>query len=124
MVQRCTNPNDQNFHNYGGRGITVARRWLRFENFLADMGVGDGLTLERRDNDRGYNKGNCYWADRRTQARNKRTNINVTMRGTAFVLSDALSLLGCTRSAFYYQRNKYGLTAQEVIDKWLLQKTE
>jgi hypothetical protein len=74
MVQRCTNPNDRGWKNYGGRGIAIEDRgWLQFENFLADMGEPPpGLTLERRDNDRGYCKANCVWATTVAQRHNRR----------------------------------------------------
>lgn len=73
MIQRCTNPKNKDWAGYGGRGITVCERWLTFENFLTDMGERpDGLSIERRNNDRGYGPDNCYWADALTQARNKR----------------------------------------------------
>lgn len=73
MIQRCNNSNAPNFHNYGGRGITVCERWLKFENFLADMGERpEGLTLERKDNNGNYEKDNCKWADAIEQHNNTR----------------------------------------------------
>jgi hypothetical protein len=75
MIQRCTNPNFKQWAHYGGRGITVCDRWRSFENFLADMGRRpQGLTLERENNDRGYEPGNCKWATRLEQRANRRPN--------------------------------------------------
>jgi hypothetical protein len=73
MIQRCTNPNRSNYAYYGGRGIVVSQDWLRFENFYADMGERPaGYSLERKDNDGHYIKGNCVWASKKDQANNRR----------------------------------------------------
>lgn len=73
MRQRCTNPKHSAFKHYGGRGITICKRWQKFENFYTDMGdPPDGLTLERKENNKGYNKKNCEWAPQKDQVRNKR----------------------------------------------------
>lgn len=82
MRARCNNPNNPAFGNYGGRGISVCESWGKFSNFIADMGEPEvGMTLEREDNDKGYSKDNCVWADRRTQSLNKRNNVLLTVDG-------------------------------------------
>lgn len=73
MIQRCTNPKNRDYKNYGARGITVCDRWRDFTNFLADMGEKpDGLSIDRIDNDGNYEPGNCRWATPAQQASNKR----------------------------------------------------
>lgn len=63
MKGRCLSPKHKAYPAYGGRGITVCEKWLKFENFLKDMGERpEGKTLDRKDNDKGYYKGNCRWA--------------------------------------------------------------
>ena len=78
MIQRCVNPRHRRYADYGGRGITVCDRWMKFENFLADMGEKpDGLTLDRIDNGRGYEPENCRWATYSQQNKNRRSWVKV-----------------------------------------------
>ncbi len=75
MKDRCFNKNHHAFASYGGRGITVCERWLKFENFLADMGDRPSLqhSIDRfPDNDGDYEPGNCRWATKSEQQKNKR----------------------------------------------------
>ena len=79
MTKRCVNSNHISYKNYGGRGIRVCKRWLKFENFLEDMGKSwrPGLQIERIKNNKGYYPDNCCWATREEQNKNKRNNLYV-----------------------------------------------
>lgn len=77
MIDRCTNRNNGRYADYGGRGVSVCDRWKEdFLNFYSDMGeMPDGMTLERKDNSKGYGPDNCHWATYSEQNRNRRNSI-------------------------------------------------
>lgn len=78
MRERCLNPNADNFHNYGGRGIRVCSRWKRFVLFLADMGERpDGTTLDRKNVNGNYNRMNCVWSTKKEQRANRRDSRHI-----------------------------------------------
>lgn len=80
MMRRCNDPRCHNYLDYGGRGITVCSEWTNYSTFIADMGrrPSPKHTIERVNNDLGYHPGNCIWADRKTQARNRRKRTKKT----------------------------------------------
>jgi hypothetical protein len=73
MKARCFDPRNKRYVDYGGRGITVCERWLRVENFFADMGEPPpGMSLDRINNDGNYEPGNVRWATTLEQRANQR----------------------------------------------------
>jgi len=73
MIQRCNNPKNRNYHNYGGMGIKVCKRWIKFENFYED--VGDPLKeliLDRININGNYEPNNWKWSTRKEQNINKK----------------------------------------------------
>ena len=90
MIRRCTNPKSKAYENYGKRGIKVCERWLNVENFIQDMYPSyiNGLTIDRIDNNKGYSKDNCRWANESVQRRNQRKSIMYEADGKRMLLID------------------------------------
>lgn len=89
MMGRCLNPKHTAYPSYGGRGITVCDRWLIFTNFYSDVGDRpEGSTLDRIDNDKGYNPDNCRWLSKAEQQRNRRDNVYYEMDGKRRCLTE------------------------------------
>jgi hypothetical protein len=106
VIQRCTNPSYKGFAYYGGRGITVCDEWKSFESFYRDMGSRptDKHTLDRIDNDKGYEPSNCRWVPMLVQSRNTRRNVIVDYQGRRMVLSEAIGLSGLKASTVQGRR--------------------
>lgn len=117
MINRCENPNDEHFDHYGGRGIKVCDRWRSsFEAFFEDMRARppDRYSLDRIDNDRGYEPGNCRWATRKEQARNKRTTRFLEFRGERRPLVEWAEILGIPAYSIW-NRIRLGWTDEEAL---------
>ena len=103
MRDRCNNPNNENYQHYGGRGIKVCDRWNgSVKNFHDDMGdPPDNYTIERIDNNKGYEPDNCKWATYTEQIRNRRNSLPVC-------IPDIAKELGITYGAAYqrWKRNQ------------------
>ena len=75
--KRCLNSSHDSWKYYGGRGIKVCKRWMKFENFLKDMGERpEGTSIDRVNNDGNYEHSNCKWSTAKEQQKNKRRNPN------------------------------------------------
>ena len=97
LKDRCENPKSRQYHNYGGRGITICAEWREdFPRFLLDMGPspGRGYSIERKDVNGPYASWNCRWATLLEQARNRRTNLQFTYNGETLCLSQWAERLG------------------------------
>lgn len=110
MRQRCQNPKDSSYAKYGARGIKVCSAWDQsFENFLRDMGERPSPkhSIDRVNNDKGYEPNNCRWATKKQQVRNRRTTLYLTLQGV-------------TKSAAEWAEDlttQLGLTYQNIADR-------
>lgn len=118
MLNRCYWEKQVFYHRYGGRGISVCRRWRHsFENFLADMGPMpfSKATLDRIDNDGNYNKKNCRWVSQTENARNKSDTLFLTYRGQKKALAAWAEQIGIPQRILR-KRLVLGWDAERIID--------
>ena len=125
MIQRCLNKKTWAYLRYGGRGIKVCRRWLRFENFLKDMGkCPSGRSIERLNNDGDYGPRNCVWATKDEQSNNKCNTLFISFMGKRKSLATWSRIIGVHADTVYY-RFRQGWSIKDVLskEKWVHQKT-
>lgn len=109
MKQRCTNPNNKRWKEYGDRGITFCERWDQFTNFLEDMGERPkGMTLDRIDNDSDYSPSNCAWASANAQARNKRNTQFLMVNGRRLSFASACEEYGLNYQTMRQRQHRSG----------------
>ena len=115
MIERCNNPKDISYKNYGAKGIRVCSGWATFGGFLKDMGDRPlGFTLDRVDSNGDYNKSNCRWADKITQANNCSTNRLVTVNGVTKTMSEWSAITG-VKVGTIWQRLKRKVPPEKAI---------
>lgn len=107
MIDRCTNKNNKEYKNYGGRDIFVCEQWLlSFESFYqwaTSNGYSEELTIERIDVNGNYCPENCTWIELNKQAKNRTNNHRITFDGETMILSDWARKLGVSPSTIKYR---------------------
>jgi hypothetical protein len=90
MIQRCNNTKNSGYKWYGARGIKVCSRWLKFENFIDDMGLPPSPkhSIDRKNNEKNYSPNNCQWSTPSENSNNKRINHRVTYLGKTKTLAE------------------------------------
>jgi hypothetical protein len=117
MLARCTYVRHPAWDRYGGRGITVCEKWKSFENFLVDMGLRpEGATIDRIDNDKNYEPGNCRWATPSEQQNNMSTNRVLEWNGTKQTLSQWARITGIKNTTIS-ERLKRGWSVEDALSK-------
>lgn len=121
MVQRCSNPKHPFYHRYGGRGITVCPEWKSrraFKEWAIKNGYTEALTLDRIDNDKGYNPENCRWVTIKENCNNRQTSHKVNAFGECHSLREWSDLLGIS-----YNTLKKRVLAGETDGEHLLRRS-
>lgn len=121
MKQRCYNPNSIDYKEYGGRGISVAEEWKNsFENFMewsVISGYSDNLTIDRKDNERGYSPDNCQWVSRSIQSNNKRNNRKISFNGKIQNISEWAKETGISRATIAKRIDILGWSVEDALTK-------
>jgi len=106
MLTRCRNSKRKSFKYYGGHGISVCERWLKFENFIADMGAAPAnCTLDRKNNDGHYEPSNCRWATQAVQSSNRSNTPRLNVFGIEGTLKDLCRHFSLNYHTIYYRVN-------------------
>lgn len=116
MIQRCTNKKATDYKNYGGRGIHICKRWKHFQHFFSDMGQRPpGTSLDRKNNERDYQKSNCKWATKKEQVRNMRTNVRISREGETLCVAEWCEKIGIQRATFNNRVRNLGWTMDKAM---------
>jgi hypothetical protein len=121
MLGRCKSPKTRGYRRYGGRGIKVCERWKSFGNFLADMGPRPpNHSIDRINNDGDYEPGNCRWATRLEQQKNK-PGYAITYAGETLTVKEWAARLGVPSYALHSRLRKMPL--ERAMSPWLKQRS-
>lgn len=125
MKTRCLNKNHNYYWRYGGRGITICKRWLHsFENFLADMGERpDGLTLDRKNNNGNYTPKNCFWATRKHQSENSINTVWIKFKGQRKSMSEWGRITGLGFGVIWGRLNR-GWSIRKILTQPKQKRTD
>ena len=117
MIERCENPTNGSYKNYGAKGIKVCEEWHDYENFknwALNKGYKEGLSIDRIDNYDNYYPENCRWVSFIEQQNNKRNNHYITYNNKTQTMTDWARELG-TNYQTIIARLKRGWTEQEAV---------
>lgn len=106
MRQRCNDPKHETFERYGGKGITVCKDWEDFQAFhdwAISNGYAENLTIDRKDNSKGYSPENCRWSTMKQQQNNRSNNIRLTINGTEKTITEWSEVSGIPRATLTWR---------------------
>lgn len=120
IKRRCYNEHTMYYEKYGGRGITMCDEWRdsyeAFKKWAESSGYSEGLSIERVDNDGPYSPENCEWADSKTQANNRHSNVKLTLNGETHNITQWSSIVGISAKKLF---NRYyaGKSVENILKK-------
>lgn len=116
---RCQNPKSDDYHRYGGRGITICPEWRdsfeAFRDWALANGYRDDLTIERIDTDGDYFPENCKWATMKEQSNNRRSNVPITYNGKTQTIAQWAAEIGITHMTLW-KRLKRGWPIEKALE--------
>ena len=119
IKERCYYEKYPEIHLYGGRGIKMCDEWkkdfMMFYNWAMENGYNEKLSIDRIDFDGDYEPSNCRWADKITQANNKRNNIRLTYNGETHTMPEWARILNLPYSTLA-DRHKKGKSVEEILN--------
>lgn len=118
MMQRCSDEKHPSFKRYGAKGIGVCAKWSSFSEFLADMGEcpSKEMTLDRIDNNIGYQPGNCRWATKSEQSLNRSMTVLLTHNGITKSVSEWAVDIGMPANSLHH-RLYLGWSAEQALTR-------
>lgn len=118
IVQRCTNPKRREYHRYGGRGITLCQEWRKsFATFLAHIGERPSKkhSIDRINNNKGYEPGNVRWATSKEQSRNQEKTLLITAKGKTLCLTEWAHETGIPLVTIHSRIRKLGWSGEKAV---------
>lgn len=119
MIQRTTNSNQKDYKDYGVRGIAVCEEWKNsfeaFEKWSYQNGYSEKLTIDRKNNEKGYEPENCQWVSMKEQSRNTRKNHYITFQGKTKTIADWAAETGIKRNKISERINRYGWSVERAL---------
>ncbi len=119
MKSRCYYTKNKNYNAYGGRGIAVCDEWkndfMSFYNWAMENGYDDTLTIDRIDNNKGYEPSNCRWVDMKQQSRNRRNTRTITYKGETKPISEWCELLNLNYYTVISRLDRLGWSVERTL---------
>lgn len=119
MKERCYNPNNHKYKNYGARGIKVCEEWKTdfkaFQKWAYENGYGEGLSIDRIDNNSGYEPSNCRWATAEQQQNNRRNNRTIEIDGVTHTISEWSKISGIKFETIWARLVRYGYSNRDAV---------